>query len=435
MKIGLQTWGSEGDVQPFTALAAGLTRAGHEVTLLVTDNAGRDYSGLAQQGGYSLVAVQNPDLPSPERVEEVWRKIIRVGNPIRQAELVMRYDFDPAMEAMFSAAKDLCATNDAVVGHFFVFPLRVAAEMAEVPMATVNIVHNCLPSSQICPPGLPNLGRWSYPLGWMLVRKMVNRIFLPRVNALREREGLHPNSDVMTQTWASERLNLVAVSPTICEAPSDWGTKHCVCGFLNPPADLLEEEPPDGLEEFLATGEPPVYFTFGSMMFHNLDYIREATAMWTAAVRRVGCRAVFQLPFDDLSVLETDDGVFKVKRSPYKKVFPKCSLVVHHGGLGTTQSSLLAGCPSVVVAHLADQFFWGSELERLGVAGPTQKRQGLSSQRLAKSIAQVLACPDKAKRASTLGMAMSKENGVEVAVGLIEAGLGQSIHPKTNDEK
>jgi hypothetical protein len=57
MKIGLQTWGSEGDVQPFTALAAGLTRAGHEVTLLVTDNAGRDYTLLAQRGGYRLVAV------------------------------------------------------------------------------------------------------------------------------------------------------------------------------------------------------------------------------------------------------------------------------------------------------------------------------------------------------------------------------------------
>jgi sterol 3beta-glucosyltransferase len=426
MKIGLQTWGSEGDVRPFTALAAGLARAGHEVTLLVTDNAGRDYSGLAHRFGYNLVAVPNPDSPSPERVEEVWREIIRVGNPIRQAELVMRYGFDPAMEAMFSAARALCATNNVVVGHFFVFPLRVAAEMAKVPMATVNIVHNCLPSSQICPPGLPNLGRWSYPLGWMLVRRMVNGIFLPRVNALREREGLHPDSDVMTQTWASERLNLVAVSPSICEAPSDWGTKHRVCGFLNPSADLLEEELPGGLEDFLATGEPPVYFTFGSMMLHNLDYIREATAIWTAAVRRVGCRAVFQLPWEDLSVFETDSDVFKVKRSPYKKVFPHCSVVVHHGGSGTTQSTLRAGCPSVVVAHMADQFFWGSELERLGVAGPTQKRQGLSSKRLAKSIAQVLACPDKAKRASTLGMAMLKENGVEVAVRLIDEHLGEN---------
>jgi UDP:flavonoid glycosyltransferase YjiC (YdhE family) len=107
MKIGMQTWGSEGDVRPFTALAAGLARAGHKVTLLVTDNVGRDYSGLAHRFGYNIIAVPNPDSPPPERVEEVWREIIRVGNPIRQAELVMRYGFDPATEAMFSAAKDV----------------------------------------------------------------------------------------------------------------------------------------------------------------------------------------------------------------------------------------------------------------------------------------------------------------------------------------
>jgi UDP:flavonoid glycosyltransferase YjiC (YdhE family) len=56
MKIGLQAWGSEGDIRPFTALAAGLTKAGHDVTLVVTDNAGRDYSGLAQRFGYGVVS-------------------------------------------------------------------------------------------------------------------------------------------------------------------------------------------------------------------------------------------------------------------------------------------------------------------------------------------------------------------------------------------
>jgi hypothetical protein len=36
MRIGLQTWGSEGDIQPFVALADGLQKAGHEVTLVIT---------------------------------------------------------------------------------------------------------------------------------------------------------------------------------------------------------------------------------------------------------------------------------------------------------------------------------------------------------------------------------------------------------------
>ena len=47
MRIGLQTWGSEGDIQPFLALAAGLVKAGHQVKLCITEVAERDYTGIA----------------------------------------------------------------------------------------------------------------------------------------------------------------------------------------------------------------------------------------------------------------------------------------------------------------------------------------------------------------------------------------------------
>ena len=424
MRIGLQTWGTEGDVQPFIALAAGLVRAGHEVTLVVTDNAGRNYHGPARRFGFRLVEVRHPKILPPGTVAEIWRQIIDLGNPLRQAELVMRHGFDPVMEDMYAAAQVLCSASDAVVGHFFAFPLRVAAETSGVPMATLNTVHNGVPSATVRPPGLPDLGQWSYPLGWMLVRKMLNGVFLPRVNALRSREGLAPDRDVMTETWASDRLNLIAVSPSICQPADEWDDRHELCGFLNTPARLSAEECPHGLDSFIEAGELPVYFTFGSMMLHHLDYIRDTAALWTAAVRKVGCRAILQLPWDDLSAFPAEDGIFAVKGSPHREVFPKCSLVVHHGGAGTTQASLLASRPSVVVAHMADQFFWGSELERLGVAGPTQRRKGLSSKRLANSIAKVLGSPDMSDRARAIGNAMSEENGVDVAVNLIEARLG-----------
>ena len=72
---------------------------------------------------------------------------------------------------------------------------------------------------------------------------------------------------------------------------------------------------------------------------------------------------------------------------------------------------------------MADQYFWGAELECLGVAGTTLKRKGLSGGRLAKAIGQVLAHPAMATHASVIGQKMSKENGVEVAVRLIEEKL------------
>jgi len=432
MRIGLQAWGSEGDISPFTALAAALTGRGHQVTLAVTDNAGRDYQPLADRFGYRLMPVQGTSQPAPEQVRRVWREMIAAGNPIKQSKLVMRYGFDPLVEVMFSAAQELCAANDAVIGHFFVYPLRVAAEIARKPMATLNVVHNCLPSAEICPPGLPDLGSWAYPWGWRLVQTMVNRIFLPRVNRLRSRVGLRPDSDLMTQTWASDKLNIIGVSPSICRRPRDWSSNHVVTGFLNPPAGLAADETTAALENFLLAGDPPIYFTFGSMMVEDLDYMQEVAAIWSDAAKRLGRRAIFQLPGRDLDAFKTSREVFKVSRSPYKRIFPRCAAVVHHGGAGTTQSCLMAGCPSVIVAHMADQFFWGAELERLGVAGPTQRRKGLTATGLANALGKALRSPSTASRAKELGLAMSREDGVGVAVDAIErvlrppsdAGLG-----------
>lgn len=422
MKIGLQSWGSEGDIQPFVALAGGLVRAGHQVTLVVTDNAGRDYGEAARRHGFALTAVPTPASTDDETLA-LWRRIIAVGNPIRQARLILRHGFDPIERDLLAAATDLCATHDAVVGHFFLHPLRIAAALLGTPVATLNIVHNCIPSAHIKPPGVPDLGAWAYPLVWRLSRALVNRVFLPRVNALRRANGLAPDRDVMRDTWAADRLNLVAVSPTICARPPDWDDRHVVCGFLRDADDAAPDPVSPTLEAFLAAGAPPLYFTFGSMMLDDARYVAEVAAAWHGAVSALGCRAVFQLPAHVPADLVRDARVHVVARAPYAAVFPRCALVVHHGGAGTTQSALRAGRPSVVVAHLADQSFWGSELERLGVAGPTLSRRGLSGARLARAIARALASPTTSPRAAALGRALAGEPGVDLAVAAIESRL------------
>ncbi len=410
---------------PLTALAAGLVEAGHKVTLAIAGNITVDYGDIAKRNHYRLVVIPSGEA-SGEQIEQRWRYIINLGNPIRQAAVLMKHGFDPFMEAMYSAAKALCAENDLVIGHYFVFPLKVAAEKAGVPFATVSVAYNCIPSASIRPPALRQFGKWSYPLGWRLAQKAVNRIMLPRVNALRIREGLRPDFDAMTQSWSAERLNLIAVSRHICKAPTDWDARHHVCGFLTPrPGTKIDTVPvvPVGLDEFLAKGEPPVYLTFGSMMPGSFRYIQETASIWIEAVRRAGCRAIIQLPWDDLSRFQTDDRFLKVRRAIYSEVFPRCSMVVHHGGAGTTQAAILAGRPSIIAAHVSDQFFWGDELERLGVAGRTLKRKGFNSTELAQGIAHVLADRGMAERTDSVGRLMKQEDGIRTAIGLIEKHL------------
>ena len=420
MTTGLQVGGSQEDIRPFISLASGLVKNGHQVTLAITDDIDKDFSEIGNVNGFSLIKVGKQEITNEEEIAEIWESIINIGNPIQQAEKILTYGFDPFMQDIYSTAKYLSENNDLVIGHFFVYPLQVAAEKFNTTYITINIVHNCLPSKFNCPPGMPDIGKWFYPIGWQIVRKMINKIFLPRVNKLRIREGLLPNKDVMTDVWASKFLNFIAVSPTICQPKEDWDKSTNICGFINSIENNQREELPEGLDEFLNNGEPPVYLTFGSMMKPNLKLIQKTVSIWSEAIELVSCRAIFQIPWNDLSIFDTEKNVFKVKRSPYLEVFPRCSLIVHHGGAGTTQSSLISGKPSIIVAFMSDQTFWGSELERLGVAGKTILKKSLTSKQLAKRIRSVLAKPSLSEKAKLIGEKLKKENGLENALLLIE---------------
>ncbi|MFO8165480.1 MAG: glycosyltransferase [Thermodesulfobacteriota bacterium] len=54
MKIGIQTWGTEGDVRPFIALASGLSAAGHDVTLAITEIMNKGFTLFGGQLRFSI---------------------------------------------------------------------------------------------------------------------------------------------------------------------------------------------------------------------------------------------------------------------------------------------------------------------------------------------------------------------------------------------
>ena len=63
MKIGIQTWGSEGDIRPFVALGAALARRGHAVELLYTEIGERRYEDVAASLGFTARASRHRSSP------------------------------------------------------------------------------------------------------------------------------------------------------------------------------------------------------------------------------------------------------------------------------------------------------------------------------------------------------------------------------------
>jgi UDP:flavonoid glycosyltransferase YjiC (YdhE family) len=251
------------------------------------------------------------------------------------------------------------------------------------------------------------------------------------VNKLRATEGLPPVRSVVDDP-APLVLDLVAVSPALCPRPPDWSPVHQVCGFLGLAQPDEEWEMPGELAAFLDGGPPPIFITFGSMIALDqaADSLGRTIALLVDAIRNAECRAVIQTRWDLVPGIETPPFIFRLARAPHRRLFPRCAVIVHHGGAGTTQAACESGRPSVIVSHVADQELWGRELHRLGIAPTPFHRRELTAGRLARAIHRALDDPGMRRRAEAIGSRMRQEDGVTRAVGLIEAAVppGASAH-------
>jgi sterol 3beta-glucosyltransferase len=419
VRIGLQTWGSEGDIRPFVALAHGLTKRGHSVELVYTEIADRRYEALAATLGFTARGVGMPVIKDPAKVHEFGRMAVEVRNPLTQGQVIVKHFFNPCVDAIYEAAVDLCTRSDLIVGHFFLYPVRAAAEKAGVPEISVTFAHTLIPSRTIHPVNTPRLGEWGNVLAWQVVRLGLRATIGRDINRFRARLGLPPINDIIRDAWTSHRLNLVTVNPSVFPAPPDWPAWNQVCGFLSLPETIHEQIAPQ-LEAFLATGPPPVFIGFGSLMPTDAEMLAETVALLHDAAQRAGGRTIIQSNATvDPSLLDNHDIIF-VSRTPHRAVFHRCAAIVHHAGAGTTQTVLESGVPSVPVPHVSDQFSFADELERLGVASRGIPRRSLTAARLAQRIKEVMGNPQLAENAAVLRDRMKGHDGVATAVKLIE---------------
>lgn len=417
MKIGIQTWGSHGDIRPFVALADGLQAAGHEVTLVVTCVDSDRYEALRARSRFELRVVATPVVSDARVLESTGEAIVRERNTIRQTQLAIESYLLPAEAEMYRAAEQLAAENELLIGHYFLYTLAAAAEKLGRPCVSVVLAHGAVPSAHEPPTGLPNLGRLGNALAWRLARRVLNGAFKKYPDRLRTANGIPPARDMVDTVWASEYLTLLAISPVICEKRPDWPAHWHVCGPLDTPESVAEGELSAPMELFLSAGEAPVYMTVGSMLPGSGQ--AQAIALLADAARAAGVRAIIQAPGWESQGLQCSDQIHFVDAAPHARVFPRCRAVVHHGGAGTSQAALRAGVPSLVIPHTAEQEMWGRELFRNGVAGKPILRRQATPARIASALRTVTRSATLAANARAKGASLANENGVAEAIRLI----------------
>jgi len=210
--------------------------------------------------------------------------------------------------------------------------------------------------------------------------------------------------------------------------PADWPPSVHVTGYW-----FLKDQsgwtPPEDLVRFLAEGPAPVYVGFGSMVAENAESF---TRTVIEGIQQAGVRAVLATGWGGLRASDLPASIFRLQEAPHDWLFPQMAAVAHHGGAGTTGAGLRAGKPTVIVPFIADQPFWGQQVEKLGVGPAPIPQKRMTAAALAAALKMAVTNSSMREQALQLGERIRTEDGVGEAVRVIQQVLGapeSKLHP------
>ncbi len=413
MKIGIQTWGSNGDIRPMIALANGLQQHGHQVTLVASSLDNRCYSDECK--ALNIDYRQIPEKFNFD-LETFAQKTMRM-NMAQWLNALLDMAFLPYETIMLEAATQLAAENDLLIGHHFVYPLKIAAYQANKPCYSICLCHAIIESSTNAPFSMPDLGKWLYPLQWKLINYAFDLLFKKKLTQLWQKQNMPAIKHVLNELICSQELNLVAVDPIFCPDHKSWASHHIACGFLNLQTQHTPWTAPESLTSFLKQGAAPVYMTFGSLQKTIPEWSMD---LFIDAAQLAGCRAIIQTSSPRYAENSQHGQCYFIGLHPHHPVFQQCAAIIHHGGAGTTHSATYCGKPSIILPFMDEQLFWGQILSKKDIAPPPLKLKHATAKKLAQRIQTLLNNQNYSDQAKKAGQQLVESDGVANAVQLIE---------------
>ena len=116
------------------------------------------------------------------------------------------------------------------------------------------------------------------------------------------------------------------------------------------------------------------------------------------------------------------DARFKaVAYAPFSTVFPRASVVVHHGGAGTTAQALRSGRPALVTPMAHDQFDNAARVQRVQ-AGHMLRFKQVTTGRMVEALQRLRTDPAYQRGAARMAAGLANEDGARVAASRIVSG-------------
>lgn len=390
MRVVITNFGTTGDFRPLLTLARELSARGDTPVLAFPPFA----EPFVSQSGFEHCAI-GPDLQLlRDHVNQGWSESAGIYDSSEQM-LALLLPFQEAFDQIFCELKTACKNADVLISGPAQPMARMVHEVIGIPFVSIQVSHFGGSGG----PGLRQAGE-------------------QLINPFRQKLGLPPVSDPLTNGANSPQLALYAMSAHLRPRPADWPAHYRVTGFFFDEPEQMWK-PGAMLEDFFSQGDRPVVITLGSMV-HSES--KKLVAALCEAIEMAEGRAVIQgMPVEGRLERATS-RIHWADFVPHDWLFPRAACIVLHGGAGTAAATFRSGIPGVFVPHgdCYDQRYWGQLAEEAGCSVPAIQYADLEAPRLAAAITASINDPSLRRSAATLGAKIRKEPGVRYAAHLIK---------------
>lgn len=398
--------GSQGDIQPYIALALEIKKQGSDVQI-VTGNSFKDYiegygiKFLPVSADYKTLDI-DPKFMEQARSSDNPLKMLMVFNKMKKYGTSIT-------EEMY----DLCQGSDVIVYHPGCTVAYYAAKDMGIPcvLASPFPMHT---TDQVA--SVIAYGRFNLPnkLTYKLLQTMLWTASKTNlVSFIKKRFGKLPKGFGCPFEWIdSTHPAIVSCSNHIFSRPTDWNKNIHQSGYWFV-KEQQEYIPDKELSDFLKAGDKPIYFGFGSVFSQNDK--GQLIPIIINALQSTGRRGIISGmgQIDNLP-----DNIHCIESVPHTWLFENVSAVCHHGGAGTSAAGFRAGVPSMIMPFSNDQFAWAHRAYDLGVGSKPLNRKKLTAENLIEAI-EYAHKSNIVKKAKVLGEKISQENGLTACAQII----------------
>jgi rhamnosyltransferase subunit B len=339
--------GTVGDALPFLKLARTLNASG--VTSAFIGN--EKFSSLAQSFGVDFHSVSsrqdyektynNPLTWSPSYNQNHYNEfhLPAIKPTFKSIEKIVKAGHRPfvVFQDAFCGARMACIEFGLPFAQVVLAPYAIASRLSPV-----YPLRRLVPEAA-WPEILPKLADKND-------KDAFERLVVPFINPVRRELGLGD--------WKRENLPKLEQSPHVLalfpdwfkQRPADWPGQLTNTGFVLGNLDIGFNR--ERLEDFLRVHGAPVTFSFGTGI-PVTDHLVEKVARICAEVGRAGVLVAHGQ--SERQVDQHSPPLLVLPVAQFDYLFPRSSLVVHHGGIGTCAQALAAGVPQLITPYTFDQ--------------------------------------------------------------------------------